>query len=136
MCTNGLRLNPAFPAASLPFHPVSLIGAHEVFPPIFSGACSLGLAEESWLHMSMNVDWRELYHAAMLELRPEDLRLRIDDAEKAIQQRIAELRQDDSNSGEESRALDDALRGLRVVAGMECRSAQSTLSGLGQDEAT
>jgi hypothetical protein len=86
--------------------------------------------------MSMNVDWRELYHAAMLELRPEDLRQRIDDAEKAIQQRIAELRQDDSNSGEESRALDDALRGLRVVAGMECRSAQSTLSGLGQDEAT
>jgi hypothetical protein len=86
--------------------------------------------------MTTNLDWRELYHAAMLELRPEELLQRIDDAEKAIQGRIAELRQDDSDSREESRALDDALRGLRVLASMECKSSRSTLSGIGQVEAT
>ena len=86
--------------------------------------------------MTMNFDWRELYHAAMLELHPEELQQRIDDAEKAIQQRIAELRLDDSDSWEESLALDDALRGLRVLAGTECKSAQSALPGLGHGEAT
>jgi hypothetical protein len=80
--------------------------------------------------MTMQVGWRELYQAALLELRPEELRTRIDDAEKAIQQRIAELRQDDSSSNEELRALDDAMRGLRVLIGTECKSPQSTPSGL------
>jgi hypothetical protein len=86
--------------------------------------------------MITNGNWRDLYRAAMLELRPEQLQHRIDDAEKAIQQRIAELGQDDSNSMEELRALDDALRGLRVLASTECKSAQSTLSGLAQSEVT
>jgi hypothetical protein len=81
-------------------------------------------------------NWRDLYQAAMLELRPEQLQHRIDDAEKAILQRIAELRQDDSNSMEELRALDDALRGLRVLASTECKPPQSTLSGLAQSEVT
>jgi hypothetical protein len=86
--------------------------------------------------MTTNIGWQELYRAAMLELRPEQLRLRIDDAEKAIQQRIAELRQGDSSSAEELRALDDALRGLRVLASTECKSTQSILSGLASSEVT
>ena len=83
-----------------------------------------------------NVGWRELYQAAMLELRPEELRWRIDAAERAIQQRFAELRQNDSYSEEESRALDDALRGLRVLDSTECKSPQTTPSGLAQSEVT
>jgi len=66
------------------------------------------------------MEWRELYRTALLELRPEDLRWRVAEAEKAIQQRIVELRQDDSSAGEERRALDDALRSLRVLITNEC----------------
>ena len=86
----------------------------------------------------MNVDWRELYQAALLELRHEELRQKIDDAEKSIQQRMAELRQDNSNSDsdEESLALDDALRGLRVLASTECKSPQPTLAVSARSEVT
>src|SRR6202022_1317685 len=48
--------------------------------------------------MKKNVGWQELYQAAMLELRPDQMRRRIDEAEKAIQQRIVELTQHDSSS--------------------------------------
>lgn len=88
------------------------------------------------MDMTPNVGWRELYQAAMLELRPEELRQRIDDAETAIRQRIAELRQDHSDSAEESRDLDDALRGLCVLASTECKRPQSTLFGSTQGEVT
>jgi hypothetical protein len=71
--------------------------------------------------MTMKVGWQELYQAALLELRPDELRRRIDDAEKAIQQRIVELSRNDSSSEEERRAMDDALRGLRVLASAECK---------------
>lgn len=84
--------------------------------------------------MTTNVRWRELYQAAMLELRLEELQLRIDEAEKAIQQRIVELRRDDSNGTEELRAIDDALRGLRVLASTECKAPESSLSGLVKSE--
>ena len=85
--------------------------------------------------MAPNVAWQELYQSALLELRPEELQWRIDDAEKAIHERIAELRQDGSSSGEESQALDDALRGLRVLASAECKFPRSTLSGTARGEA-
>jgi hypothetical protein len=84
--------------------------------------------------MTTNVGWRELYQAALLELRPEELRQRIDSAERAILQRIAELRQNDSSSVEESQALDDALRGLRVLANTECKGQPSPASGLAKSE--
>jgi hypothetical protein len=84
--------------------------------------------------MNTQVGWRDLYRRALLELRSEELRMRIDDAERAIRQRIGELRDADSSSEEESRALDDALRGLQVLASTECKSQQSTLSGLTQTE--
>jgi hypothetical protein len=86
--------------------------------------------------MTMNVGWQELYQAALLELRPDELRRRIDEAEKAIQQRIVELIRNDSGSDEERRAMDDALRGLRVLANTECKPPLSTNSGLAQNKAT
>jgi hypothetical protein len=84
--------------------------------------------------MTTQLGWRELYRAALLELRPQELRTRIDDAERAIRQRMVELRHVDSSSEEETRALDDALRGLQVLASTECKSQPSTLSGLAQTE--
>jgi hypothetical protein len=76
--------------------------------------------------MNMNAGWQELYQAAMLELRPDQLRQRIDDAEKAMQQRIVELTQNDSSYEEERRAIQDALRGLRALASTECKPPLST----------
>jgi len=86
--------------------------------------------------MTMKIAWQELYKAALLEVRPEELRQRIGDAEKAIQQRIAELRRNNSSSETESQALDDALRGLRVLANTECKPPGSIQSGLGECGAT
>jgi len=84
--------------------------------------------------MMTNEGWRGLYQAAMLELRPEELQQRVDEAEKAVLQRIAELRTDDSNSGEELQALEDALRGLRVLASTECKATSATLPILTRSE--
>jgi hypothetical protein len=84
----------------------------------------------------MNGAWQELYHAALLELRPEELRQRIDNAERAIQQRVAELRRNDSTSAGELQALDDALRGLKVLVSTECKPERSTCRGLAREEAT
>jgi hypothetical protein len=103
---------------------------------VVSGECSLKAAEEGRHAMTMNVGWQELYQAALLELRPDELRRRIDEAEKAIQQRIVELSRNDSSSEEERRAMDDALRGLRVLASTECKPPLSTSSGLAQNKAT
>ena len=102
----------------------------------YGGECSLKAAEEGRHAMTMNVGWQELYQAALLELRPDELRRRIDEAEKAIQQRIVELSRNDSSSEEERRAMDDALRGLRVLASTECKPPLSTNSGLAQNKAT
>lgn len=79
--------------------------------------------------MIHDVEWRELYQGAMLELRPEHLRPRIDEAERAILRRISEIRTEDSDSAQESRDLTDALRGLRVLASSECKSPLSISSG-------
>ena len=80
--------------------------------------------------MNMNAGWQKLYQAAMLELRPDQLRRRIDDAEEAIRQRIVELKQSDPSSEEERRAIEDALRGLRALASTECKPPLSTSSSL------
>ena len=103
---------------------------------VFSGEWSLKAAEECRHAMTMNVGWQELYQAALLELRPDELRRRIDESEKAIQQRIVELSRNDSSSEEERRAMDDALRGLRVLASTECKPPLSTNSGLAQNKVT
>ena len=78
--------------------------------------------------------WQELYQVALLELRPDELRERISVAQEAILRRIAELRQNNPNSAEEFRALDDALRGPRVLENTECKTAPSPRSGLAQRE--
>ncbi|HXM11315.1 MAG TPA: hypothetical protein VN946_15305 [Terriglobales bacterium] len=82
----------------------------------------------------MMANWRDLYQAAMLELRPEQLTLRINEAEKSIHQRITELRRDDANSLVELRELEDALRGLRVLASTECVAPPPTPRRLPQGE--
>ena len=55
------------------------------------------------------VNWRELYRAAVLELNPELLQVRVKAAEDAINARLA----DASISREEHRDIDDALSALR-----------------------
>jgi hypothetical protein len=84
--------------------------------------------------MSANIEWQELYRAALLELRPEELRQGTDAAEKAIQQRMAELRQSESGSAQDPQALEDALRGLRVLTITECQTQCSQLSDLAKSE--
>ena len=66
--------------------------------------------------------WREKYTETMLELDPEELPAKIAATEKAVQQRIEELERCNEDSEEELWALNDALRGLRVLAQAECRS--------------
>jgi hypothetical protein len=68
----------------------------------------------------MNLQWQQLYQAALLEVRPEQLRQRIAAAEKAMEQRLEELRQTDPGSSAEQQAIADALRSLRVLADSEC----------------
>jgi signal transduction histidine kinase len=84
--------------------------------------------------MAMNNTWQDLYRAALLEVRPEELRQRIEAAEKAIQGRLLELGQDDSSSRDELHALADALRGLRVLTNTECRTLPPRLRDLTQSE--
>ncbi len=87
--------------------------------------------------MDKKYSWQEFYEAALLELRPEALQQRINEAEKAIQQRIAELRRNDSSSAEEEgHALDDALRMLRFLASTECKIPGATVPGPTQGQAT
>lgn len=74
----------------------------------------------------MNFLWRNTYTEAMLELNREKLPARIAAAEEAIQQRIEELVHSDENSQEELWALNDAIRGLRVLTQAECRTSPST----------
>lgn len=82
--------------------------------------------------MAETVTWRELYRAALLELQTEELGPRIAAAEKAILQRMLDLRQDDVSSEQEMQDLGDALRGLRALKITECRSADSTVHSLWQ----
>ncbi len=74
--------------------------------------------------MSTSHQWQEIYRTALLEIRPEALPQRIHDAEQAILKRIVELRSHEARTEEELRSLDDALRGLRVLARSECQIAQ------------
>jgi len=83
----------------------------------------------------MRYSWQEFYVAALLELQPEVLRQRVGEAETAIQQRLAELRQSDSSSVEEFQALDDALRMLRFLESAECKTTRTTGSSPHPDEA-
>ena len=67
----------------------------------------------------MNLPGQQLYQAALLELRPEPLGQRIAAAEKAMEQRLEELRPSDPASNAERQTIADALRRLRVLADSE-----------------
>jgi len=76
--------------------------------------------------MTTSPSWREFYQAALLEVQHEELRRRIDEAEKAIYQRSEELKQNGSHSGEEQREMADAIRALRFLTQTECQSSTGT----------
>jgi hypothetical protein len=66
--------------------------------------------------------WQQLYEAALLELRPEELQLAIETAEAALHQRLRELQESaDESDGGEQHAIVDALRSLRTLAKTECK---------------
>jgi hypothetical protein len=71
---------------------------------------------------TMNVMWQEKYREALLELRPEELPRRIEAAERAIQQRIEDEERSGPISSAEQQAIDDAFRGLRLLAKTECQT--------------
>jgi hypothetical protein len=77
-----------------------------------------------------NTSWQELYQAALVEVQPESLRRRIEAAEKAIYQRVEELKQNGAGSGAELWAINDALRGLRVLAKTEGQTHGSQRIGV------
>jgi hypothetical protein len=56
--------------------------------------------------------WRELFKAAIIELDPEQLQLRVKAAEDSINARASS---DARVSRDEQRAMDDALSTLRVL---------------------
>jgi hypothetical protein len=67
----------------------------------------------------MSLPWQQLYQAALVEVRPEQLGQRIAAAEEAMEQRLEELRPSDPGSSAERQTIADALRGLRVLADSE-----------------
>jgi hypothetical protein len=84
--------------------------------------------------MTTKLGWQELFRAAMLEVRPEELPKRIDAAEEAIRQRSEELNRASPCSKEEQQAMADALRALRVVVQTECQASGSRPSGIPRSE--
>jgi predicted phage gp36 major capsid-like protein len=76
--------------------------------------------------MTTSPSWRELYRAALLEVEHEELRRRIDEAEKAVYQRSEELKRSGNCSGEERQAMTDAIRALHLLAQTECRGSTGT----------
>jgi hypothetical protein len=79
--------------------------------------------------------WQEQYTEALLELSREELPRRIDAAEKAISQRIEELKFAGFSSTEERWAIDDALRGLRALIRSENQRQRSPKAGGPPNEA-
>ena len=92
------------------------------------------MGEQEDGRMTTSYGWQELYRAALLEVRPEELRPRIDAAEAAIQQRIVELRQSDSSCEVERHALADALSALRILVKTECTPRVPSLVLVQQSE--
>ena len=59
-------------------------------------------------------EWQKPYHDALLELNPQKLVQRVNEAERAILSRLQEIRIG-SDSRMEAQAIEDALNGLRVL---------------------
>jgi hypothetical protein len=84
--------------------------------------------------VTINFAWQGKYTEALLELDREKLPLRIEIAEKAIFQRIEELKQNKADSADELWAINDALRGLQVLAKSECAGQCPPKAGVPQGE--
>jgi hypothetical protein len=72
--------------------------------------------------MTQNAHWQDLYKAAMLELNPLELRIKIAVALEAMRLRDEELRRSPAPSSlEECRAIADAVHSLTVLKKVELR---------------
>jgi hypothetical protein len=68
-----------------------------------------------------NTSWKDLYAAAMLELDRANLPNRIESAQAAIRQALAELGSDGGlGTVEEAQVMADALRNLQTLQRVEC----------------
>ena len=77
--------------------------------------------------MMQNAHWQDLYKAAMLELNPMELRVKIAVALEAMRVRDEELRQSPQpGSLEECRAIADAAHNLTVLKKVELRPSSPT----------
>jgi hypothetical protein len=76
--------------------------------------------------MTQDAHWQDLYKAAMLELNPLELRIKIAVALEAMRVRDEELRQSpEPGSLEECRAIADAVHSLTVLKRVELRPASA-----------
>jgi hypothetical protein len=75
--------------------------------------------------MDTNMEWRDRYAAAMLELDPLNLRTRIDAAEAIIQLTFEQQsRVPGARRTEELQALKDAMHNLRTLRRVELNKAE------------
>ena len=73
-------------------------------------------------------EWQQTYHDALLELNPQKLVQRVNEAEKAILSRLQEMRIG-SDSRMEAQAIEDALSGLRVLKNETAKFKRSQNAG-------
>ena len=82
---------------------------------------------------SENINWRDLYRAALLELDQTKLAQRVSEAESVVTARANELFQDGDGNCEESEDLNDALHALRALSGTLKSSASAHEVSKGED---
>ncbi|NDQ56159.1 MAG: hypothetical protein GZ088_03685 [Acidipila sp.] len=72
-------------------------------------------------------DWRELFGAAIIELNPEILKVRVERAEAAITLRLETLGKE-AGSVPERQAIVDALSSLRLLKSTRNQSGHSNMT--------
>jgi len=73
-------------------------------------------------------EWQKTYHDALLELNPQKLIQRVNEAERAILSRLQEMRIG-SDTRMEAQAIEDALSGLRVLKNETAKFKRSQSAG-------
>jgi hypothetical protein len=73
-------------------------------------------------------EWQKPYHEALLELNPQKLVQRVNEAETAILSHLQEIRIG-SGSRLEAQAIEDALNGLRVLKNETVKFKRSQNTG-------
>jgi hypothetical protein len=77
--------------------------------------------------MKAHYVWEESYKAAILETDDKKLRVRLQAAKAAIDNRLHELQTDHGGTPEERQAISDALGGLNVLRSeLRCRETGSS----------